>query len=126
MKAVSEAAVIGVPDPIKGQEVVCFCVLNPGHTGSDELRELVAQSLGKPLKPRKVKFAGDLPKTRNAKVMRRGLHNEPDDLCDQLQKAIDATADQIYDAVVLAYGLYCGFLISEFASIADHDPQSKI
>lgn len=73
--SVSEAAVIGVPDPIKGQEVVCFCVLRSGHVGSDELREelreLVALSLGKPLKPREVKFVRDLPKTRNAKVMRR-------------------------------------------------------
>jgi murein DD-endopeptidase MepM/ murein hydrolase activator NlpD len=63
--AVSEAAVIGVPDSIKGQEVVCFCVLKPGRAFSDELREelrdLVAQSLGKPLKPREVKFVRDLP-----------------------------------------------------------------
>jgi acetyl-CoA synthetase len=73
--AVSEAAVIGVPDSIKGQEVVCFCVLKPDRASGDELREelrdLVAQSLGKPLKPREVKFVRDLPKTRNAKVMRR-------------------------------------------------------
>jgi acetyl-CoA synthetase len=31
----------------------------------------LAQSLGKPLKPREIKFVRDLPKTRNAKVMRR-------------------------------------------------------
>ena len=36
-----------------------------------ELREKVAQSLGKPLKPEVVRFVSDLPKTRNAKVMRR-------------------------------------------------------
>ncbi len=73
--AVGEAAVIGVPDPIKGQEVVCFCVLKPGCTPNDdlreELRELVGQSLGKPLKPRECRFVKELPKTRNAKVMRR-------------------------------------------------------
>ncbi len=87
--AVSEAAVIGVPDPIKGQEVVCFCVLKPGPAPSDELREelrdWVAQSLGKPLKPREIKFVRDLPKTRNAKVMRRViramyLSQDPGDL----------------------------------------------
>jgi acetyl-CoA synthetase len=73
--AVSEAAAIGVPDPLKGQEVVCFCVLKPGYAPDEGLREAlrerVAQHLGKPLKPREVRFVRDLPKTRNAKVMRR-------------------------------------------------------
>jgi len=73
--AVAEAACVGVPDPLKGQEVVCFCVLRPGHIGNDalreQLRERVAASLGKPLKPRTVLFVNDLPKTRNAKLMRR-------------------------------------------------------
>ena len=74
-EAVAEAACVGVPDPVKGQELACFCVLRPGRTGDEslreELRECVAQSLGKPLKPGTVKFVGDLPKTRNAKLMRR-------------------------------------------------------
>ncbi len=73
--AVNEAAAIGVPDPLKGQEVVCFCVLKPGYAPDEGLREAlkerVAQHLGKPLKPREVRFVRDLPKTRNAKVMRR-------------------------------------------------------
>jgi len=79
-KAVLEAGCVGVPDPLKGQEVVCFCVLRSGQAPQDalqedalreELRECVAQSLGKPLKPRIIKFVQDLPKTRNAKLMRR-------------------------------------------------------
>ncbi len=73
--AVVEAAAIGVPDEVKGSEVVCFCVLRPNHAPTPELREAllnkVADALGKPLKPRDVKFVKDLPKTRNAKVMRR-------------------------------------------------------
>jgi acetyl-CoA synthetase len=73
--AVAEAAAIAVPDEMKGNEVVCFCVLKPSHQPSDELRdalkEKVAAELGKPLKPREIKFVRDLPKTRNAKVMRR-------------------------------------------------------
>lgn len=73
--AVLEAAAIGVPDEIKGSEVVCFCVLRPNHAPGPELREAlkdqVAAALGKPLKPRDLKFVKDLPKTRNAKVMRR-------------------------------------------------------
>jgi acetyl-CoA synthetase len=73
--AVSEAAAIGVPDPLSGEAVVCFCVLKPGVSAiaplAEELKETVARSLGKPLKPKAVRFVGDLPKTRNAKVMRR-------------------------------------------------------
>jgi acetyl-CoA synthetase len=73
--AVSEAAAIGIPDPIRGEAVICFCVLKPGQQGdpplAEELREKVAHSLGKPLKPEVVRFVRDLPKTRNAKVMRR-------------------------------------------------------
>ncbi|MSO21580.1 MAG: AMP-dependent synthetase [Acidobacteria bacterium] len=73
--AVAEAACIGVPDPLKGQDVLCFCVLRAGHEPSDALREAlrarVIEALGKPLKPREILFVNDLPKTRNAKVMRR-------------------------------------------------------
>jgi acetyl-CoA synthetase len=72
---VVEAAAIAVPDEVKGSEVVCFCVLRPGHAPGDELREAlkarVAAELGKPLKPRDLRFVRDLPRTRNAKVMRR-------------------------------------------------------
>ena len=73
--AVAEAAAIGVPDELKGEALVCFCVLKPGQNPSDELRtELkarVASELGKPMTPRMVAFIRDLPKTRSAKVMRR-------------------------------------------------------
>ncbi len=72
---VSEAAAIGVPDELKGQSVVCFCVLTPdafpSETLRDTLKHLVADELGKPLMPKEIKFVKDLPKTRNAKVMRR-------------------------------------------------------
>ncbi len=53
---VIESAAIGVPHPLKDQEVVAFCVLRPGNIPSEALRqtllELVAQELGKPLRPR--------------------------------------------------------------------------
>lgn len=76
---VLEAAVIGVPDPIKGEEIVGFCVLRPGIRPdvslADELKDLVARDLGKPLKPRSIAFPHDLPRTRNAKVMRRVIRS---------------------------------------------------
>jgi acetyl-CoA synthetase len=73
--AVSEAAAIAVPDPLRGEAVICFCVLVSGEHGdealAEALKEKVARSLGKPLKPEAIKFVSDLPKTRNAKIMRR-------------------------------------------------------
>ncbi|HET9549538.1 MAG TPA: AMP-binding protein, partial [Candidatus Binatia bacterium] len=73
--AVSEAAAIGIPDPIRGEAVICFCVVKPGREAgaslAEELKEKVTLALGKPLAPQSVKFVADLPKTRNAKVMRR-------------------------------------------------------
>jgi acetyl-CoA synthetase len=87
--AVSEAAAIGVADSVKGEAVVCFCVLKAEANGdeklAEELKEKVARDLGKPLRPAVVKFVADLPKTRNAKVMRRVIRaaylgKEPGDL----------------------------------------------
>ncbi len=73
--AVSEAAAIGVPDEIKGEAVVAFVVLHPGFEPNETLRaELVGRvvkEMGKPFAPRSMFFVRDLPKTRNAKVMRR-------------------------------------------------------
>jgi acetyl-CoA synthetase len=72
---VSEAAAIGVPDSIKGEALVCFCVLKKGANGdatlAAELKKDVGRDLGKALAPRDVLFVADIPKTRNAKVMRR-------------------------------------------------------
>ena len=73
--AVVEAAAIGVPDEIKGSSVVCFCVLRADTAPSEALRQAlmdeIVAGLGKPLRPREIRFVKDLPKTRNAKVMRR-------------------------------------------------------
>ena len=73
--AVVEAATIGIPDELKGSSVVAFCVLSEEQLASPalaaELKALVAQQMGKPLTPKAIKFILDIPKTRNAKVMRR-------------------------------------------------------
>ena len=87
--AVAEAGVIGVPHEVKGEAIVCFVVLRPGQAASEALRkelaERVASQMGKALKPDKVLFTRDLPKTRSAKIMRRviratHLGREPGDL----------------------------------------------
>lgn len=74
---VVEAAVVGVPDAVKGNVMVAFCVLSNTAQTRDVLREellaSIAAELGKPLRPDKIMFVSQLPKTRNAKVMRRVL-----------------------------------------------------
>jgi acetyl-CoA synthetase len=101
--AVVEAAAIGVPDDVKGQALVCFCVLRQGVEPSDalriELKASVAEVLGKPLTPSEVRFATELPKTRNAKVMRRviraaWLREELGDVSSlENAKSVDAIAN---------------------------------
>ena len=87
--AVAESAAVGVPDELKGEALVCFVVLRPGHAASEALAETlkdeVAAALGRPLRPEAVNFVHDLPRTRNAKILRRVvravyLGQEPGDL----------------------------------------------
>lgn len=75
--AVVEAAVIGIPDEVKGTAMLAFCVLLPNQGPSPELvaelRNSVGSAIGKPLRPERILFIDALPRTRNAKVMRRVL-----------------------------------------------------
>lgn len=104
---VAEAAVIGVPDAMKGTAMVAFCVLRNADILSAmsaerernanefddtkqtlptdieeaskmlafQLKTLVAKDMGKPLAPSRIHFVSALPKTRNAKVMRRVIRS---------------------------------------------------
>jgi acetyl-CoA synthetase len=98
---VTEAAIIGVPDEKKGTAMVAFVVLSPqSHRDAEdskkgsppyeggvdaasadgvvlynELKKLIADQMGKPLAPSKIHFVTALPKTRNAKVMRRVIRS---------------------------------------------------
>jgi acetyl-CoA synthetase len=87
--AVAESAVVGVPDPRKGEAVWAFYVPRPG-AGDEEavrarLRRRVAEELGKPFAPSYVVRVPQLPKTRSAKILRRAmraaiLDSDPGDL----------------------------------------------
>ena len=86
---VVEAAAVGVPHEVKGEMLWCFVVLVPGAEESDELRDeltdVVGERLGRPFRPAAVRFVAALPKTRNAKVLRRAvravaLGDDPGDL----------------------------------------------
>lgn len=75
--SVAEAAVVGRPDDLKGQALVCFVTLKNGQTPSpalkEELRAHVAKEIGSLARPDDVRFAAGLPKTRSGKIMRRIL-----------------------------------------------------
>ncbi len=76
-EAVAESAAVGVPDQLKGEVIICFAVLKPGHAPSDqlrgELRNRVAHALGKAFTPEDVRFVSELPKTRSGKIVRRAI-----------------------------------------------------
>jgi len=76
---VAEAAVIAVPDEDTGQAIVAFVTPEGKETGDDdmakELREHVADKIGKLARPKAIHFADDLPKTRSGKIMRRMLRD---------------------------------------------------
>src|SRR5690606_2887788 len=69
--AVAEAAVIGKPDEQTGQAVVAFVTLKQGNDPTEELntelRDWVAQEIGKFARPQQIRFSDGLPKTRSGK-----------------------------------------------------------
>lgn len=75
--AVAESAAIGVPHPIKGEEVKAFVVLRPGATATPaELIEHCRASLAPFKVPREIEVRDSLPKTLIGKVLRRQLAEE--------------------------------------------------
>jgi acetyl-CoA synthetase len=76
---VAETAVCGKLDDMTGQAIYAFVSLKGGYKGSpelaDELREHVAEKLGKFTRPKYITFTQELPKTRSGKIMRRLLRD---------------------------------------------------
>jgi acetyl-CoA synthetase len=77
--AVAEAAVVSRPDPQVGEAIVAFVTLRGGRQGDEaligELREHVAEKIGKIARPHGIILTEDLPKTRSGKIMRRLLRD---------------------------------------------------
>ncbi|HUS04808.1 MAG TPA: hypothetical protein VMZ52_00820, partial [Bryobacteraceae bacterium] len=70
--SVSEAAVIGVPDEIKGEGIVAFLVLKHGATTTpEELSKHLVAYLGPTFRPNAVYIVQELPKTQSGKIVRR-------------------------------------------------------
>ncbi|MBZ4396915.1 acetate--CoA ligase [Myxococcus sp. AS-1-15] len=78
-KLVSEAAVVGRPDDLKGTALVAFVTLKQGNVPSPELKKELAQHVSKEIgaiaRPDEIRFAEALPKTRSGKIMRRLLRD---------------------------------------------------
>jgi acetyl-CoA synthetase len=76
---VAEAAVVAQTDEDTGQAIVAYVTLEGDLEGDDdrvaELREHVAQRIGKLARPKRIIWSGDLPKTRSGKIMRRLLRD---------------------------------------------------
>jgi acetyl-CoA synthetase len=75
--AVSEAAVIGKPDPVAGEIVKAFVALHRGKEPSERLRlDILGHArsrLGAVVAPKEIDFVDDLPKTKSGKILRRLL-----------------------------------------------------
>ena len=102
-EAVAEAAVVGVPDKIKGNAIYAFVILNDGFEASPELEKAlirqVRESIGPIAAPERVQFTPGLPKTRSGKIMRRILRKvaagETSDLGDTSTLADPSVVDAL-------------------------------
>ena len=103
--AVSEAAVVGVPDPVKGEVPLAFVILRAGQTaGPDlehELSAHIVKDLGSFARPQRVILSPTLPRTRSGKIMRRLLR----DLVRDGEVKGDVSALENPDAVELVRAL---------------------
>jgi len=77
--AVAEAAVVGKPSEIKGEEIVAFVTLEnsyqPSEALASELKQHVVKEIGVIARPAAIQFTEALPKTRSGKIMRRLLRS---------------------------------------------------
>ncbi|MBY4130202.1 AMP-binding protein [Rhodococcus fascians] len=83
--AVAMAGVVGMPDPLRGEAVCAFVVLNGGVEPSDalrtELQSFVKQRLAFYQYPRQIEFVDELPMTTTGKILRRELRNRRPSTC---------------------------------------------
>ena len=90
--AVAEAAVVGRPDEIKGQEPRGFVVLKAGASGDGLEKELVAavrEDIGPVAALRRVDIVPALPKTRSGKILRKTMRGIADGLDEPVPSTIE-------------------------------------
>jgi acyl-CoA synthetase (AMP-forming)/AMP-acid ligase II len=82
--AVQEVAVIGVPDPHRGENIKAFIILRPQYKGQVTDKEMIAWAKNKMAAykyPRIVEFVDELPKTGSGKILKRALRDRESDQC---------------------------------------------
>lgn len=74
---IQEAAVVGLPDGLRGEKITAYIKLNPGETATAaEIRAFCRERLAPYKQPRKIIFRDDLPKSLAGKVLRRELRED--------------------------------------------------
>jgi len=77
--AVKEVAVVGVPDPYRGENIKAFIVLKPDYqdkVGEQEVVNWCREKMAAYKYPRFVEFVKELPKTASGKVLKRVLREK--------------------------------------------------
>jgi acetyl-CoA synthetase len=101
---VAEAAIVGIPDEVKGQGIYAFVILNAGESPSDQLHaELIAhirQKIGPIAKPNVIHWSPELPKTRSGKIMRRILRKIATDRSDEIGDTSTLANPDIVEALI--------------------------
>jgi len=102
--AVAEAAVVGFPHDVKGEDLYAYVILKVGQTASDDLKkQLVAhvrKEIGPIASPGKLQFVPGLPKTRSGKIMRRILRKVASGEIDQLGDTTTLADPSVVDEIV--------------------------
>jgi long-chain acyl-CoA synthetase len=90
LEAVMDATVIGMPDPVAGEQIKAFVVLKPAFKGKikeDEIVDWCKKRMGGDKYPRRVEFRDYLPKSLVGKTLRRVLREEEAKKAQEAEKA---------------------------------------
>ena len=102
--AVSEAAVVGVPHPIKGESIYIFVTPKAGVTPSEQLKQELIQHvrtvIGAIATPDYIQWADGLPKTRSGKIMRRLLRKIANNDLKELGDTSTLAEPQVIDSLI--------------------------
>ncbi|KAI8816151.1 uncharacterized protein EV422DRAFT_546951 [Fimicolochytrium jonesii] len=116
--ACAEAAVIGVPDEVTGQAIVCFCTLKAGDEGdiAAALKAQVRTHIGPFATPKRVVITPELPKTRSGKIMRRILRKVAGlEVTEKDLETEDGLREKLGDLTTLAEPGIVAVLVKIFA-----------
>lgn len=104
-RAVTEAAVVGIPHDIKGESIYVYITTNPDYTADDaltqELKRWVRTEIGAIATPEYIQWADGLPKTRSGKIMRRILRKIATDEFEQLGDISTLADPSVVEALIV-------------------------